>query len=195
VDEGAHEFLGTRDEEVVMRAAFVAADRAVAAIADALDPSDALVVTGDHGLTVARRELRVNRLLASRGFGSRWRGFTSGTVAHLYRFAEPDDSAAVVNILTETQLCERVETKSATSHPNTGDVVCWGWPDVAMNQDDDGPVTQTPKPHGQHGGLNTHREMHPVLFAAGAGVKPGNYGEIAQTSIARFVASLLGISF
>ena len=171
-----------------MRAAFEAADRAVAAIADALNEDDALIVTGDHGLMSTTREVRINTLLADRGFAPRWRAYTSGAFAHLYRFDGEDDSDAVVALLESTGLFERVEKKSATSHRNSGDIIAWGFPDVAVLADD-----ASTRDAGQHGALNTHRELHPPLFAVGRGVPAGVLGEIAQTKIARFVAELLGV--
>jgi hypothetical protein len=42
--------------------------------------------------------------------------------------------------------------------------------------------------YGHHGALNTHRELHTMIFAAGAGVPRGSFGEISQTKIARFVS-------
>lgn len=193
VDEASHQYLGAPDGERVLRAAFVAADRAVGAIAEALETDDALVVTGDHGLVTVDREVRVNRILADHGFAPRWRAYSSGAFAHLYRFSGPDDSDALVTMLDNSGLFERVEKRTTASHRNSGDVIAWGWPTVAVVPEDLSPAIVTPQPHGQHGGLNTHRELHPPLFAIGQGVPTGTLGEIAQTKIARFVAGLLGI--
>ena len=190
IDIAAHEYLGTPESDRVQRAAFAAADRAVAAFAEALRADDALIVTGDHGLVVADRELRINTLLAEHGFAPRWRGYSSGAHAHLYRFDSPDDSDAVIAMLSATGLFERLEKKTAASHRNSGDVIAWAFPNVAIEPDEHAP----PKPRGQHGGLNIHRELHPPLFAIGQGVPVGALGEIAQTKIARFVAGLLGIA-
>ncbi|MDP9194992.1 MAG: alkaline phosphatase family protein [Acidobacteriota bacterium] len=194
VDIAGHQFLGARDGEKVLRAAFVAADHAVGAIAETLGPHDALIVTGDHGLVVADREVRLNRLLADHGFAPRWRAYSSGAIAHLYRFSEPDDSNAVAAMLNNSGHFERVEKKTAARHRNSGDLIAWGFPNVAIVPEDLAPAVVTPKPHGQHGGLNIHRELHPPLFAIGQGVPIGTLGEIAQTKIARFVAGLLGIA-
>lgn len=195
LDTAAHQYLGAPGGEGVLRAAFEAADRGVAAIAEALDGTDALVVTGDHGLVAIEREVRINTLLAERGFAPRWRAYTSGAFAQIYRFSGEDDSDAVVAMLNATGLFERVEKKSATSHRNAGDISAWGFPDVAVTAGNESPAIVKPPPGGQHGGLNTHRELHPPLFAIGAGVTPGNLGEIEQTRIAGYVASLLGIRF
>ena len=189
IDAASHEYLGTADADRVIGAAFASADRAVAAIVEALDPSDALVVTGDHGLVPVAREVLINRLLADQGFAPRWRAYSSGAVAHLYRFSGPDDSAALVNMLTASGHFERVERKSATAHRNAGDVIAYAHPNVALTSDD---VARDPR--GQHGALNTHRELHTALFAYGTGVTPGPLGDIAQTRIARYISTLLGIT-
>lgn len=189
IDEAAHQYLGTPDSDGVVGAAFIAADRALTAISEALDPADALVVTGDHGLVPVRREVLINHLLAERGFAPRWRAYSSGAHAHLYRLSGNDDSDALVTMLTSTGLFEHVEKKSAAMHRNAGDVVAYALPNINLNSGD-----EEQHPHGQHGALNSHRELHPVLFAYGQGVPNGPVGEIAQTRIARFVAELLGIA-
>jgi len=193
VDAASHRYLGTAEAEPVIATAFGLADRGVAAVAEVLEPSDALVVTGDHGMAVVEREVRVNTLLAEKGFAPRWRAFAAGNLAHLYRFDEPDDTAALMAMLTTTGYFERVEKRSPDMHRNAGDVLAWGWPNIAFSAMNDQPsviaVTR-----GQHGALNVHRELHPAFFAYGAGVRPGALGEIGQTRIARYVAGLLGIA-
>lgn len=194
IDIASHEYLGRPAGAHAIRSAFVSADRAVAAIAEALAPEDALVVTGDHGLLVADRELRVNTLLAERGFAPRWRAFTSGATAQLYRTGGSDDADALVNMLTASGFFERVAKKAAGAHPNTGDVIASAHPNIALTAEALTPSFVTIEPHGQHGALNVHRELHPPLFAYGHGVPKGSFGEISQTRIARFVAGLLGIA-
>ena len=104
-----------------------------------------------------------------------------------------EDELSIRDILTG--LFERVEKKTAESHRNAGDVIAWGYPNVAVVPEERSPAILDPAPpRGQHGGLNTHRELHPPLFAIGQGVPLGAFGEIAQTKIARFVAGLLGIA-
>jgi predicted AlkP superfamily pyrophosphatase or phosphodiesterase len=195
IDAAGHRYLGKPDSDRVQRSAFVAADRAVAAFAEALQTDDALVVTGDHGLVVADREVRLNTLLAERGFAPRWHAYSSGAHAHLYRFSGSDDSDALIAMLNATGLFERIEKKTAASHRNSGDVMAWAHPNVAIEQDELSPSIVNPaEPRGQHGALNIHRELHPPLFAIGRGVALGMFGEIAQTKIARFVAGLVGIT-
>ena len=194
IDEASHAYLGAAGGERVLRAAWVASDRGLAALGDALQPDDALIVTADHGLIPLDREVRVNTLLHEHGLGSRWRAYVSGAHAHLYRFSEPDDADAVVNLLTASGHFERVTKNTAGMHHHCGDVVAWALPNVAVESDHITPSVVTAKPRGHHGALNTHRELHPPLFAIGAGITPGSVGEVRQTRIARFVSSLLGIA-
>jgi predicted AlkP superfamily pyrophosphatase or phosphodiesterase len=192
IDSASHQFLGENVDNV--HAAWVAADRDLAAIRDSLDLTrDALVVTGDHGMAHVDTELHVGRLLADAGLAPRWRAYATGHLAHLYRFGEPDDTASVVKMLTDSGYFEKVEAKTAAMHRNAGDIVATSFTHIAMNASDKAPVTISPDYHGQHGGLNTHRELHTLFFATGAGVPRATLGEISQTKIARYVATLLGI--
>jgi hypothetical protein len=192
VDEAQHNFLGYDDG--VIRDAFASADRAVQAIRAAMDPArDALVVTGDHGLVTFDREVRMNRLLVERGFAPRWRAYVSGSIAHLYRFDGPDDSDAVLQMLNATGYFETVARKSATSHRNAGDIIATAFPSIELSASSEAPIVAEPESYGHHGALNIHRELHTMIFAAGAGVPRGSFGEISQTKIARFVSQLLGM--
>lgn len=192
IDQAGHNFLGYDDS--VIRRAYVAADRAAAAVGGELDVNrDAFLVTGDHGLVPVDRVVHMNRLLADHGFAPHWRAYASLSVAHIYRFSGKDDSDALVKMLTSSGFFERVEKKSATSHADSGDIVAIAFPSIALSPSDESPVVGEPDSYGQHGALNTHRELHTVLFASGAGVPRGELGELAQTQIARFVAGLLGV--
>ena len=189
VDQALHNFLG--DDDTVIRRAFVAADRAAAAVGAQLDASrDALVITGDHGLVRVERTVRMNALLARHGFAPRWRAYTSSNIAHLYRFSGDDDAEALVNMLTATGWFERLERKH---HRNSGDVIATSLPPITLTDSFEEPVEAAPNNAGHHGALNTHRELHPVLFASGFGVTPADVGEVQQTEIAGFVKALLGI--
>lgn len=192
IDTAQHNFLGY-DDSIIDRA-MVLSDRAVQSIRAALDPArDALVVTGDHGVVPVDQDIHLNRFLVERGFGPRWRAYTSGNVAQLYRFGGPDDADALLQALQATGWFEALSRKSATSHPNTGDLVAVSFPRFGLSASAEPPVLAEPGNYGQHGALNTYRSLHTVLFAAGAGVPRGSFGEISQTKIARFVSSLLGI--
>ncbi|HET8774818.1 MAG TPA: alkaline phosphatase family protein [Thermoanaerobaculia bacterium] len=194
VDEALHNFLGYDD--AIIHRAYLAADRAAAAVGSQLDGNrDAFLVMGDHGLVPITREIRLGVLLAQQQFAPRWRVFTANHVAHFYRTGEPDDSDALVAMLQGTGLFESVGKKSAASHRSSGDVVAVSFPPIGLTPSATPPLEGKPSAHGHHGALNTHRELHTVLFASGFGVPRGNLGEISQTRIAPFVASLLGIEF
>ncbi|PYQ27406.1 MAG: hypothetical protein DMF56_19830 [Acidobacteria bacterium] len=200
VDTASHTHIG---DAAIVRDAFVDADHAVAAIRASLDPTrDALIITGDHGLVPIDTEVHVNALLA----GKPWRAFASGHVAHLYGNEDPD---AIVAMLNATGLFEQITKKfvgaaalsgtataevSGSHNRNSGDVVAYAKLNVQLTPSSDVPaIGQAPPSAGNHGGLNTHRELHTVLFATGAGAPNGPQGEISQTRIARFVSQLLGI--
>lgn len=193
IDEASHNYLG-RDAHVI-DAAFAAADRALGAVMSRLDPArDALVVTGDHGLIPVDAELHMNRLVADGGFATRWRAYASANVAEIYRFGGADDSDALVKYLTSSGRFEQVTKKTAAMHGNAGDVVAIAYPNILLTPSADAPAVTATKTAASHGGLNSHRELHTVLFAWGAGAPKGTFGEIAQTKIARFVSGLLGIA-
>lgn len=193
VDEAMHNFLGHDDG--VIRRAFAAADRALGAVGAELDANrDALIVTGDHGLVAIERQVRLGRWLADNGFAPRWRVFVANHVAHFYRFEGADDSDALASALAATGHFERVEKKSDAFHRHSGDVMAVSYPPITLSTSSTEPVVDEPDAYGHHGALNTHRELHTVLFAGGTGVPRGNVGEVSQTKIARFVAELLGIA-
>jgi predicted AlkP superfamily pyrophosphatase or phosphodiesterase len=195
MDQAMHKFMGVPEGELVVRAAFLAANRAVAEIGSRLDVSrDALIITADHGFVPTVRDVRLNRMLIEAGLAGRWRAYVSGSVAHLYRFSGPDDADSVVALLNASGLFERVEKKTAAMHRHSGDVIAYAQPDIDLTPSDEAPVVGAPTSRGHHGGLNTNRELHPAFFAAGAGVPKGPLGEIPQTAIAGFVSQLLGIT-
>jgi hypothetical protein len=194
VDEALHNFLGYDD--AIIHRAYLAADRAAAAVGSQLDGNrDAFLVMGDHGLVPITREIRLGVLLAQQQFAPRWRVFTANHVAHFYRTGEPDNSDALVAMLQGTGLFESIGKKSAASHRSSGDVVAVSFPPIGLTVSATPPLEGKPNAYGHHGALNTHRELHTVLFASGFGVPRGTLGEISQTRIAPFVAGLLGIEF
>ena len=195
VDTMGHNYLGRGAEgERATRAAFAAADQAVTAVRGGLDLTrDALIVTGDHGLARIDTEVRMNRFLSDAGFAN-WQAYASGNVAQLYRFGGADNTAELVNLLTTSPQFEKVERKTAASHPNSGDLLVYSFPNVLLSPSAESPAIAKPVAAANHGALNTHRELHTVLFAVGAGAPKIAAGEVAQTRIARFVAQLLGIA-
>ena len=194
VDQALHNFLGYDD--AVIHRAYLAADRATAAVGSQLDGNrDAFLVVGDHGLVPIEREVRLGVLLAQHGFAPRWRAFTANHVAHFYRTGEPDDTDALIATLQSSGFFESIEKKSAASHPNSGDIVAVSFPPIGLTASATPPLEAEPDAYGHHGALNTHRGLHTVLFASGFGVPRGPLGEIPQTRIASFVAGLLGIPF
>jgi hypothetical protein len=195
IDQAMHNFLGYDD--AVIRRAFVAADRAAAAVGSKLDGNrDAFIVTGDHGLVPISREVRLGVLLAQHGFAPRWRVFTANHVAHFYRSAgADDDSGALISMLTSSGLFESIEKKNADSHRNSGDVIAVSFPPIGLSSSAQAPLESEPDSYGHHGALNTHPELHTIFFASGFGVPRGSLGEFSQTRIAHFVAGLLGVEF
>ena len=191
VDQALHNFPG---QDAMVHRAYVAADRAVAAVGSQLDGNrDAFLVTGDHGLVPLAREVHLGVLLSQHGFAPRWRVFTSNHVAHFYRTGGQDDSDALVAMLRSSGIFESIEKKSAASHRNSGDVVAVSFPPIGLSASATPPLESRPDAYGHHGALNSHRELHTVLFASGFGVPPGTLGEIPQTRIAPFIAKLLGL--
>lgn len=192
VDQAQHNFLGYDD--AIIHRAFVAADRAAATVGSELDGNrDAFLLMGDHGLVPIAREIRLGVLLAQHGYAPRWRVFTANNVAHFYRNGDPDDTDALIATLQVTGFFESIEKKSAAHHRNSGDVMVVSFPPIGLVASATPPLEAKPGAYGHHGALNTHRELHTVLFASGFGIPRGNLGEIPQTRIAPFVRGLLGI--
>lgn len=187
--------------ERVRTRALAECDRSVGEIARALDRTrDALLVTGDHGVTSVDTEVRLGRLLADWGFAPRWRAFAGGNVAELYRFEGDDDAEALAKRLAElqtpdgTKVFERIDRKSAQSHRNAGDLVAFAYPRFSLSSAE-GDAFAKPLYFGQHGGLAaTHHDFDTTLLAWGAGVPRLQLPRIRQTEIARYVAELLGIA-
>ncbi|HKO56182.1 MAG TPA: alkaline phosphatase family protein, partial [Thermoanaerobaculia bacterium] len=196
IDQVEHPF---RADEAMRRAAYAAMTRAVAATSAKLDPArDAIIVLGDHGLAPLDTALHLGRLLQDAGLADRWEAFASGgSIAHFYRFGDPDDTAQLVAYLQNLKapdgapVFERVEAKTAAMHPNSGDVVAFAWPRFGLTIGG-GELFLEATSQGQHGGLSTHREYHTTLGARGAGIASETIDELPQTEIAPFVRGLLG---
>ncbi|HSP16289.1 MAG TPA: alkaline phosphatase family protein [Thermoanaerobaculia bacterium] len=200
VDKAEHQFFITLDTQAhatpenraagtrVRTRAFEDADRAVQRIASTLDPAhDTLVVTGDHGLAPIDTEVHLKRLLTDWGFDRDWIAIaTGGGVAHLYGSTKTAELKAK---LEETGFIERIDPKS---HPNSGDLVLFAYPNIALSPFGGEPVTN-PRGYGQHGGIGSHHEFQTVLIAWGAGIARATIPHMRQTEIAAYVSGLLGI--
>ncbi len=188
IDKAGHAFF----DGLPVQRAYSAADRSLGAITRELDARrDTIVVTGDHGLSRVEKEVRLGRLVAELGFGPQWQTYGNGNAGHLYGNDRADE---LVEKLRATGFFERVERKTAQSHPNSGDIMLYSYPHIALSSAG-GDVEAVVKPgyHGQHGGLSSHPQFHTTLFIWGHGVAPGRVAEERQTKIARMVSQLLGI--
>ncbi len=226
VDETEHQFLLVNDAQLystaenreraarVRQLSFANFDRTLARLRAATDPSTtALVVVSDHGLSPLDSRLTLNKVLVAEGFAtqtgdsldpsSRWAAFTSGHMAHLYRFgaADEQETTRLVSVLTALRapdgdpVFDRVDRKTAQHHPNSGDIMAFTNPRFTLSSSLRGEIFEKTNYFGQHGGLNRHPQFHAIFAAAGAGVAPGlEAPQIHQTDVARFVSLLLGIS-
>lgn len=225
VDETEHQFLLVNDLQAastpenrqraaaVRRLAYANLDRSLNRLLSAIDRSDtALVVVSDHGLSPIDTRVAVNKVLVDNGFAqqvderiapqSRWAAFTSGHIAHIYRFGDADEEETVrlVTVLTALRspdgrpVFEKVQRKGPQDHANSGDIVAYAWPPFAMSSSLRGETFEKTDYYGQHGGLSTHPEFHAFFAATGSGVAAGvQIPQIHQTEIARYVSALLGI--
>jgi len=194
VDAAQHQFL-TPAGEPVRRAAIAAFDRAVAIFRR--DASGAIVITGDHGLAPVDTEVHVTRILKEWN-EPQWSAFANGNVVHLYRFGGDDDTDALVNKLTMLRapdgalVFERVDRKTAQSHPNSGDLVAFSYPRFALTSAN-GEAFVKPLYAGQHGGVSSHPEFHTTLGAEGSVIPQQKIEAMPQTGIAPFIERLLGL--
>jgi len=194
VDTAQHQFL-TPAGEPVRRAAMAAFDRAVAIFRR--DAGGAIVITGDHGLAPVDTEVHLTRILKDWN-EPQWSAFANGNVVHFYRFSGDDDTDALVNKLTTLRapdgalVFERVDRKTAQSHPNSGDLVAFAYPRFALTSANGDPFVKPPYA-GQHGGLNSHPEFHTTLGAEGVMIPPQKIEAMPQTGIAPFIERLLGL--
>ncbi len=225
IDETEHQFLLVNDRQRystpanreraagIRQLAFAKLDQTLAELRGSIDfQSTALVVVSDHGLSPLDSRIALNKVLVAEGFAtqtgdaldpsSRWAAFTSGHMAHLYRFGETNEAetARLVKVLTDLRApdgepaFDLVETKKPQHHPNSGDVVAFTNPRFALSSSLRGELFEQTNYFGQHGGLNRHTEFHAVFAAEGAGVARGlQIPAVEQTDIARYVSLLLGI--
>lgn len=189
VDATEHHLRGI--DEPAVAYAIADADRAIATLSNAIDPArDALVVVGDHGVARIETDVHINRILANAGFAPRWSAYPSGNVVMLARAGEPDDTAALIDFLQN--LTAPDGTKVFEQVKRDYDITAFGYPRFVMTARDGEPFTKSDVA-GQHGGLNTHRELDTVLIGWGRGTARETIESLPQTAIANYVMRLLGI--
>lgn len=189
VDATEHHLRGVDEPAVAL--AISDADRAIAAMSNAIDPArDALVVTGDHGVAKIDVDVHINRILASGGFAPRWTAYPSGNVVMLARAGDPDDTAALIDYLQN--LTAPDGTKVFEQVQRDYDVTAFAFPRFAISAKEGEAFTPS-EVAGQHGGLTTHREYDTVLIAWGRGVARETLESLPQTAIAGFVLRLMGL--
>jgi predicted AlkP superfamily pyrophosphatase or phosphodiesterase len=224
VDEAGHQFTMVNERQLhataenrrtarqVLVGAYRAMDRAIASHRSKLGPGDAIVIVGDHGMTPIDTSVGLNRLLVEWGYakasGNRlaadtpWAAFTSGMLAHIYRFEEvpgrsTDDLVRRLSALRApdgSPVIEKIEQRNHTGESRWGNIVLHAWPRFVFDASTEGEVFGPTTYYGQHGGLNTHADLHTVFAAAGKGVERGRVPAVHQTSVARFISGLLGIA-
>ena len=199
IDAAEHQFLDPEGEPI-RRAAFAAFDRAVSVLRrDTASIGGTILITGDHGLAHVDTEVRVGRIIADWN-EPQWSALANGNVVHFYQFGGDDDTDALVNKLTTLRspdgavVFERVERRSASSHPNSGDILAFSAPRFALSSLINADAFAKPLYSGQHGGLNSHPEFHSTLGAEGPGLPPQKIEAMPQTGIAPLIERLLGIS-
>ena len=192
VDAAEHHLRGVDEPAVTL--AISDADRAIAAMSNAIDPArDALVIIGDHGVGRIDTDVHINRILGNGGFAPRWSAYSSGNVAMFSRAGDPDDIAALIDFLQNLTAPDGSHVfEQVTRDAKRDDVTAFAFPRFAMSSHDGEPFTAS-EVHGQHGGLTTHREYDTVLIAWGRGTARETLESLPQTAIANYVMRLLGI--
>jgi hypothetical protein len=191
VDAAEHHMRGT--DEPAIAIAISDADRSIAAMSNAINPSrDALIITGDHGVAASDTEVHINRILTTSGFAPRWTAYPSGNVVMFSRAGAPDDTAALIAMLQNLTAPDGAKVfEQVTRDATRDDVTAYAFPRFAISAKEGEPFTAVAS--GQHGGLTTHREYDTVLIAWGRGVTHEILDALPQTAIADFVRRLLGI--
>jgi hypothetical protein len=192
VDATEHHLRGVDEPAVAL--AISDADRAIAAMSNAIDPArDALVIVGDHGVARIDTDVHINRILANGGFAPRWSAFPSGNVVMFSHADDTDDTAALISFLQNLTTPDGSHVfEQVTRDAKRDDVTAFAFPHFAVTSREGEPFTASDV-RGQHGGLTTHREFDTVLIAWGRGTARETLESLPQTAIANFVMRLLGI--
>ncbi len=193
--------------------AYQAFDRATGELYQALDPAtDALIVTGDHGLAPIDTSFKINRLLIDLGLATvengkpasstRWFAYRAGSSAHIYPFSGADsevEGERIIEALKALRLedgrpvVELVRRREKGAHRNSGELIVHTFPYVDISPATDAGLFAKTDSFGQHGALNHHPELHTIFVAAGKNVPRRRVEAVPQTAIARFAASLMRV--
>jgi predicted AlkP superfamily pyrophosphatase or phosphodiesterase len=186
-------------------------DTAIARLDAAIDPSDNFVIVSDHGMEALHTMVRINRLLVDWGYatagesgrlsaGTRWAAYSSGAFSTIHSFG-PERAGEVEQLVTRLQalrtpggerVFDLVEATGADSNPRSGRIQAWLAPGFGFTSSTSGEMFPPSSFYGQHGYLSRHASMHAIVAARGPSV--GTLPEaVAQTSIARWLARMLGV--
>jgi predicted AlkP superfamily pyrophosphatase or phosphodiesterase len=195
------------------------ADRSLRAIDAALDSSDTLFVTSDHGMTPLWRQVYPNEALRAAGLvvvdakneiSPRSRAFAVASSAITHVYVQPSSDPGDVLPAAEKALRDlRVDGESpwelvvtrdeagpiGLRAPESGDLILLARPGIGVSQSvrpERGPVG-VPSGLGGHGYLNIHPQVDATFLAAGPGIRPGRVPRIRSWEIAARVSAALGI--
>ena len=186
-------------------------DSAVARIDAAIGSSGNLVVVSDHGMEALHTMVRINRLLADWGYatagesgrlstGTRWAAYPSGAFATIHSFGpekagEREELVGRLEALRTPggeKVFDLVEATVPNANPRSGRIQAWLTPGLAFTSSTAGEIFSPSSYFGQHGYLSRYPSMHAIVGARGPSVEPLPEA-IAQTSIARWLARMLGV--
>jgi predicted AlkP superfamily pyrophosphatase or phosphodiesterase len=186
-------------------------DHAVARLSAAVAPSDNFVIVSDHGMDALHTMVRINRLLVDWGYatpgesgrlssGTRWAAYSSGAFSTLHSFA-PEKAGDIEGLVTRLEtlrtpegdeVFDLVEATAPNENPRLGRIQAWLAPGFGFTSSISGEIFSPSSYYGQHGYLSRHPSMHAIVAARGPSV--GSLPEaVAQTSIARWLARMLGV--
>jgi predicted AlkP superfamily pyrophosphatase or phosphodiesterase len=230
VDEVEHPFFltdprqagYTPERAVVFRGyverAYATADRALDAIAKALSPSDALLVTSDHGMTPVRKTIYPNEILRQAGLtrmsgeetidpSSAAAAIAESGIANVYlnpAEAPPDALARIEKLFAEYRVAgeapfDRIVRRAdagplGLDGPESGDLIVVARPGFNFSMSAvAGRTSGTPVNYGSHGYRNVYAPLDATFFAAGPGIAPARVDEFPSWRIASFLSRVLGI--
>ncbi len=193
VDTTEHHYRGVDESAVTL--AIADADRSIAAISNAIDPSrDALVVVGDHGVAHVDADVHINRILHNAGFDVHWTPNPTGNVVMFHRTAPPDDTSAFIDFLKNLTAPDGSAIfEQVVYDQKRDDITAFAFPKFVITLREGEPVTSPAEYPGQHGGLPSHPEYETIVVGWGRGVARESLTSLPQTAVAGYVLRLLGV--